>query len=94
MTQKRHIPLRERLQKSYRNSKSTRDFKSLLSFELSCKIRLLSTLQREGRSNPALSARMVYLENVIIRQHEKDQRIKHIFLQVLVLIAVLDYYLG
>jgi hypothetical protein len=30
-------------------------FKSLLSFELSCKIRLLSTLQREGKSNPALS---------------------------------------
>ena len=41
--------------KSYRNSKSTRDFKSLLSFELSCKISLLSILQREGKSNPALS---------------------------------------
>ena len=41
--------------KSCKNSKSMREFKSLLSFELSCKIRFLSTLQREGKSNPALS---------------------------------------
>ncbi len=41
--------------KSCKNSKSTREFKSLLSFELICEIRLLRALQREGKSNPALS---------------------------------------
>ena len=41
--------------KPCKNSKSTREFKSLILFELSCKIRLFRTLQREDKSNPALS---------------------------------------
>ena len=42
--------------KSCKNSKSTRHFKFLSLFELSCKLSLLRILQREGKSNPALSA--------------------------------------
>lgn len=43
--------------KSFKNSKSTRDFKSLLLFELSCKMRLLSALQREGKLSLPLSVK-------------------------------------